>query len=244
MSEHTSPLLRLQGVHTHIGEYHILQGVDFTVPRQGVTVLLGRNGAGKTTTLRTIIGLWHASQGRIELNGQDITALSTPDIARHGIAYVPEDMGVFANLTVQENMRLAAISGRINDSRLQWIFSLFPALERFWLRPGGTLSGGQKQMVAIARAIIEPRQLLLIDEPTKGLAPAIVQNLAEAFRALKANDTTILLVEQNFHFVRSLGDHVAVMDDGRIVHTGAMADLAADEQLQHELLGLQAAPHH
>ena len=244
MSDHTSPLLRLQGVHTHIGEYHILQGVDFTVPRQGVTVLLGRNGAGKTTTLRTIIGLWHASQGRIELNGQDITALNTPDIARHGIAYVPEDMGVFANLTVQENMRLAAISGRINDSRLQWIFSLFPALERFWLRPGGTLSGGQKQMVAIARAIIEPRQLLLIDEPTKGLAPAIVQNLAEAFRALKANDTTILLVEQNFHFVRSLGDHVAVMDDGRIVHTGAMADLAADEQLQHELLGLQAAPHH
>jgi branched-chain amino acid transport system ATP-binding protein len=244
MSDHTSPLLRLQGVHTHIGEYHILQGVDFTVPRQGVTVLLGRNGAGKTTTLRTIIGLWHASQGRIELNGQDITALSTPDIARQGIAYVPEDMGVFANLTVQENMRLAAISGRINDSRLQWIFSLFPALERFWLRPGGTLSGGQKQMVAIARAIIEPRQLLLIDEPTKGLAPAIVQNLAEAFRALKANDTTILLVEQNFHFVRSLGDHVAVMDDGRIVHTGAMADLAADEQLQHELLGLQAAPHH
>jgi branched-chain amino acid transport system ATP-binding protein len=99
-------------------------------------------------------------------------------------------------------------------------------------------------MVAIARAIIEPRQLLLIDEPTKGLAPAIVQNLAEAFRALKANDTTILLVEQNFHFVRSLGDHVAVMDDGRIVHTGAMADLAANEQLQHELLGLQAAPHH
>ena len=244
MSDHTSPLLRLQGVHTHIGEYHILQGVDFTVPRQGVTVLLGRNGAGKTTTLRTIIGLWHASQGRIELNGQDITALNTPDIARHGIAYVPEDMGVFANLTVQENMRLAAISGRINDSRLQWIFSLFPALERFWLRPGGTLSGGQKQMVAIARAIIEPRQLLLIDEPTKGLAPAIVQNLAEAFRALKANDTTILLVEQNFHFVRSLGDHVAVMDDGRIVHTGAMADLAANEQLQHELLGLQAAPHH
>jgi branched-chain amino acid transport system ATP-binding protein len=236
-------LLRLTDVHTHIGEYHILQGVNFSVPRQGVTVLLGRNGAGKTTTLRTIIGLWHASQGQVEFDGHDITQLSTPDIARRGMAYVPEDMGVFANLTVQENMRLAALSGHINDSRLQWIFSLFPALERFWLRPGGTLSGGQKQMVAIARAIIEPRQLLLIDEPTKGLAPAIVQNLAEAFRALKANDTTILLVEQNFHFVRSLGDHVAVMDDGRIVHTGAMADLAADAQLQHQLLGLQAAPH-
>ena len=241
MSE--APLLTLSGVHTHIGEYHILQGVDFAVPRHGVTVLLGRNGAGKTTTLRTLMGLWRASAGRIAFDGRDITRLGTPDISRLGIAYVPEDMGVFGNLTVQENLRLAAIGGRIDEARLQWIFSLFPALERFWLRPGGTLSGGQKQMVAIARAIIEPRQLLLIDEPTKGLAPSIVQNLAEAFRALKARDTTVLLVEQNFHFVRSLGDHVAVMDDGRVVHTGRMDELAADEVLQERLLGLSAAAH-
>ena len=234
------PLLRLSGVHTHIGEYHILQGVDFDVPRDDVTVLLGRNGAGKTTTLRTIIGLWQASRGRIEFDGRDVTKLATPEISRAGIAFVPEDMGIFANLTVQENVRLAAIGGRIDDARLQWIFGFFPALERFWLRPGGTLSGGQKQMLAIARAIIEPRKLLLIDEPTKGLAPAIVHNLAAAFRELKRHDTTILLVEQNFHFVRELGDHVCVMDDGRIVHTGRMDALAADEALQNRLLGLHA----
>lgn len=241
MPETPTPLLRLQGVHTHIGEYHILQGVDFEVQRGGVTVLLGRNGAGKSTTLRTIMGLWRASAGLIELDGRDIARLSTPDVARQGIAFVPEDMGVFANLTVQENLRLAAIGGRLDDARLQWIFSLFPALERFWLRPGGTLSGGQKQMVAIARAIIEPRRLLLIDEPTKGLAPAIVQNLATALRALKENDTTILLVEQNFQFARALGEHVAVMDDGRIVHTGRMDALAGNAALQERLLGLNAA---
>jgi len=238
-----SPLLRLRGVHTHIGEYHILQGVDFEVRRGGVTVLLGRNGAGKSTTLRTIIGLWQPSAGSIELDGTDVAGLSTPDIARRGIAFVPEDMGVFANLTVQENLRLAAIGGRMDDTRLQWIFSLFPALERFWLRPGGTLSGGQKQMVAIARAIIEPRRLLLIDEPTKGLAPSIVQNLASALRALKAEETTILLVEQNFHFARAIGNDVAVMDDGHIVHTGRMDALAADLSLQERLLGLGTAAH-
>lgn len=237
-------LLRLEGVHTHIGEYHILQGVDLTVPRGALTVLLGRNGAGKSTTLRTIMGLWQASHGRTRFAGRDITAASTPEIARAGIAFVPEDMGIFAGLTVQENLRLAAIAGRFDNARLDWIFGLFPALKRFWLRPGGLLSGGQKQMLAIARAIVEPRQLLLIDEPTKGLAPAMVDNLAQAFEDLKARDTTILLVEQNFHFVRSLGEHVAVMDDGRIVHAGSMADLSADETLQSRLLGLHAGAVH
>jgi branched-chain amino acid transport system ATP-binding protein len=237
-------LLQLAGVHTHIGEYHILQGVELRVPRSGLTVLLGRNGAGKSTTLRTIMGLWHASAGRITFDGQDITALQTPDISRAGIAFVPEDMGIFSNLTVQENLRLAAIRGSFDEARLEWIFSFFPALKRFWLRPGGTLSGGQKQMVAIARAIIEPRKLLLIDEPTKGLAPSIVDNLAQAFEELKASDTTILLVEQNFNFVRELGDHVAVMDDGRIVHHGSMAELSDDEGLQARLLGLHAGAMH
>ncbi|MEJ8810390.1 ABC transporter ATP-binding protein [Variovorax ureilyticus] len=237
-------LLQLAGVHTHIGEYHILQGVDLQVPRSGLTVLLGRNGAGKSTTLRTIMGLWHASAGRITFDGQDITALQTPDISRAGIAFVPEDMGIFSNLTVQENLRLAAIRGSFDEARLEWIFSFFPALKRFWLRPGGTLSGGQKQMVAIARAIIEPRKLLLIDEPTKGLAPSIVDNLARAFEELKARDTTILLVEQNFNFVRELGDHVAVMDDGRIVHHGRMTELSDDETLQARLLGLHAGAVH
>lgn len=233
-----APLLSLTGLHTHIGEYHILQGVDFEVPRTGITVLLGRNGAGKTTTLRTIMGLWQASAGRVNFDGSDISHTSTPNIARQGIAFVPEDMGIFAGLTVEENLRLAVIGERMDEDRLEWIFGFFPALKRFWQRPGGTLSGGQKQMVAIARAIIEPRKLLLIDEPTKGLAPAIVQNLADAFVELKSRDTTILLVEQNFNFVRSLGDHVAVMDDGRVVHTGSMAALAEDDDLQGRLLGL------
>jgi branched-chain amino acid transport system ATP-binding protein len=255
MSE--APLLSLAGVHTHIGAYHILHGVDFDVPAGAVTMLLGRNGAGKTTTLRTIMGLWAASQGSIVFDGRRIggpgaggradAALRTPEIAAAGIAYVPENMGVFAELTVAENMLLAARGARtlaqLDGARLEWLFGLFPALKKFWLYPAGKLSGGQKQMLAIARAMVEPRRLLLIDEPSKGLAPAIVQNLIAALRALKESATTVLLVEQNFQVARALGDHVAVMDDGRVVHRGAMAALAADEALQQRLLGLSLAAH-
>ncbi len=238
-----APILRLEGVHTHIGPYHILHGVDFEVPSGGLTMLLGRNGAGKTTTLRTIVGLWRASQGRITFEGQDITARSTPDIARAGIGYVPESMGIFSDLTVRENLVLAARSGPLDTARLDWIFSLFPALKRFWALPAGQLSGGQKQMLAISRAIAEPRRLLLVDEPTKGLAPVIVRNMIEAFQALKAAGETILLVEQNFYAASQLGDSVLVMDDGRIVHAGAMRDLVADAALQQRLLGLSLDAH-
>jgi branched-chain amino acid transport system ATP-binding protein len=236
-------LLTLSGVHTHIGQYHILQGVDLVVPRGGLSVLLGRNGAGKTTTLRTIMGLWQASSGAITFDGRDITRLSTPEIARAGIAYVPESMAVFSELTVRENLVLAARSGPLDEARVDWICGFFPALKKFWNYPAGNLSGGQKQMVAIARAIVEPRKLLLVDEPTKGLAPAIVQSLMAAFRELKATDTTIVLVEQNFNFVRTLGDTVSVMDDGRVVHAGAMRELAGDEELQTRLLGLSLDSH-
>jgi len=235
-------LLRLEGVHTHIGAYHILHGVDLAVPRGQLTMLLGRNGAGKTTTLRTVMGLWRASQGRVTMGGRDIAALPTPQIAALGVAYVPENMGIFADLTVRENMLLAARSarhaGEFDDARLKWIFSLFPAVEKFWNHPAGKLSGGQKQMLAVSRAIIEPRELLVIDEPSKGLAPAIISNMIDAFGQLKASGVTILLVEQNFNFARRLGDTVAVMDYGRIVHAGSMQALADDEQLQHSLLGL------
>jgi branched-chain amino acid transport system ATP-binding protein len=236
------PLLTLSGVHTHIGQYHILQGVDLAVPRGGLSVLLGRNGAGKTTTLRTIMGLWRASGGTIRFDGHDITKLSTPDIARAGIAYVPESMAVFSSLTVRENLHLAARTGPMDSARIDWICGFFPALRKFWNYPAGNLSGGQKQMVAIARAIVEPRKLLLVDEPTKGLAPAIVQSLMAAFRELK-DSTTILLVEQNFNFVRTLGDTVSVMDDGRVVHAGAMRELAGDDELQTRLLGLSLDSH-
>jgi branched-chain amino acid transport system ATP-binding protein len=236
-------LLALEGVHTHIGRYHILQGVDLRVPEGGVTMLLGRNGVGKSTTLRTIMGFWRASQGRVRFAESEITARPTSDIARLGIAYVPEEMGIFGNLSVRENLLLAARSGEPDDTRLRWVFGLFPALEQFWRKNAGTLSGGQKQMLAIARAIVEPRRLIVVDEPSKGLAPAIVDHLADAFRELKAARTTLLMVEQNIRLARAVGDSVAVMADGRIVHTGAMAELAADEALQTRLLGLSLEQH-
>jgi branched-chain amino acid transport system ATP-binding protein len=235
-------LLTLQGVHTHIEAYHILHGVDLVVPRGQLTMLLGRNGAGKTTTLRTIMGLWKASQGRITFNGQDITAMPTPQIATMNVAYVPENMGIFADLTVKENMLLAARwarnTGQIDEQRLKWIFSLFPAVEKFWNHPAGKLSGGQKQMLAVSRAIVEPRELLIVDEPSKGLAPAIINNMIDAFAQLKASGVTILLVEQNINFAKRLGDTVAVMDNGQVVHAGSMKALAEDEALQQSLLGL------
>jgi branched-chain amino acid transport system ATP-binding protein len=235
-------LLTLEDVHTHIGAYHILHGVDLVVPRGELTMLLGRNGAGKTTTLRTIMGLWSASHGRITFGGEDITALNTPAIAQKNIAYVPENMGIFSDLTVKENMLLAARGAKnatqMDEARLQWIFKLFPAVEKFWNHPAGKLSGGQKQMLAVSRAIVEPRDLLIIDEPSKGLAPAIIQNMIDAFQQLKQSGVTILLVEQNIHFAQQLGDTVAVMDNGRVVHAGRMQALAEDTALQQSLLGL------
>ena len=247
----TDNLLELQGVHTHIGAYHILHGVDLAVAPGEVTMLLGRNGAGKTTTLRTIMGLWAASQGTVRFKGRQIGGeggqLATPEIAQLGIAYVPEAMGIFTDLSVKENMVLAARAARraeeLDTQRLDWIFGLFPALKKFWLYPAGKLSGGQKQMLAVARAIVEPRELLLIDEPSKGLAPSIINNLIDAFRQLKSQATTILLVEQNFQMARALGDRVAVMDNGTVVHAGSMAQLADDEALQHRLLGLSLGAH-
>jgi len=243
----TGNLLELKGVHTHIGAYHILHGVNLQVPEGRVTMLLGRNGAGKTTTLRTIMGLWPASQGELRFRGESLRGRATPDVASLGIAYVPESMGIFTDLTVQENMVLAARgarhAGELDAQRLEWIFGLFPALKKFWLFPAGKLSGGQKQMLAVARAIVEPRALLLVDEPSKGLAPSIINNLITAFNELKRQKTTILLVEQNFNMARALGDTVAVMDNGAVVHAGAMRELADDQALQQRLLGLSLGTH-
>ena len=238
----TDNILALEGVHTNIEAYHILHGVDLVVSRGELTMLLGRNGVGKTTTLRTIMGLWRATAGKIMFDGIDIKALPTPQIAALNIAYVPETMGIFADLSVKENMLLAARGAKrasdMDDSRLKWIFSLFPAVEKFWNHPAGKLSGGQKQMLAVSRAIVEPRELLIVDEPSKGLAPAIVNNMIDAFAELKASGVSILLVEQNIHFAKRLGDRVAIMDNGRVVHTGTMSAFADDKDLQHSLLGL------
>lgn len=239
----SEPILELSGVHTDIAQYHILQGVDLAIPRGGVTMLLGRNGVGKTTTLRSIMGLWKAKAGTIRFNGADITGVSTPARARAGIGYVPEDMGIFSDLTVEENMILAAASAPLDRARLEWIFAAFPPLRTFWKSEAGNLSGGQKQMLSIARAMAEERQLYLIDEPTKGLAPAIISTMAGALRELKRQGASILLVEQNFAVAKALGDSAAVMDDGRIIWTGAMAELAADAALQERLMGLSMEAH-
>jgi branched-chain amino acid transport system ATP-binding protein len=238
-----SELLTLSGVETHIGRYHILHGVEFGVPEGQTTMLLGRNGAGKTTTLRTIMGLWRASSGEIRLGGARIETLSTPDIARAGIGYVPETMAVFSDLTVKENLILAAREGEMDQTRLDWIFGFFPPLRKFWLARAGTLSGGQKQMLSFARSLIEPRRLLLIDEPTKGLAPAIIGALIDCLKEVKRRGATILLVEQNFRVAQEIGDTVSVMDNGRVIHSGTMAELAADEAMQQRLLGLSLDTH-
>lgn len=232
-------LLSLNAMKTDIGQYAVLHDVTLEVPEGGVFVLLGRNGAGKTTTLRSIMGLWQPSPGSVRFRGQDITVLHTADIARLGIAFVPENMGIFGGLTVEENLILATAKGTFDKDRLNRVWRLFPALETFWTKQAWALSGGQKQMLAVARAIIEPRDLILIDEPTKGLAPSIIDAMADAFREI-SDSTTILLVEQNFEFARRLGRDMAVIDDGRIAHAGTMADFVADTALQQSLLSLSA----
>jgi branched-chain amino acid transport system ATP-binding protein len=231
-------LLTVDGVHTYIGQHHILQGVSLTVRRDAVTVLLGRNGAGKTTTMRTIVGLLHPRQGAITLDGRPIHAMPPYDIVRLGLGYVPEGQGIFATLTVDENLRLAQLGSEADGrQRLERVFALFPDLDRFRRASAGTLSGGQKQMLAIARALMNENRLLLIDEPSKGLAPIIVEKLIEALRAMK-HGTTVLLVEQNFQMAQALGDRFYMLDGGRTVHEGSMADLGRDASLQKRYLGV------
>ena len=235
-------LLRLDQVETFIGPYHILHGVSFGMASGETLVMLGRNGVGKTTTLRTIMGLWPCRSGEIEFKGRSIASAATEDIAQQGIGYVPENMGIFASLTVEENLLLAARSSsrsRLQAStRLERIFSAMPALKTFWKTPAGSLSGGQKQMVAVGRALIEPKDLLIVDEPTKGLAPAIVESMAQAFREIQSEGTALLLVEQNLSFAAQLSERVVVMEGGRLVHEGSMKDLMQDAALQDSLLGL------
>ncbi|NDW53889.1 ABC transporter ATP-binding protein [Aliiroseovarius sp. PrR006] len=239
----SDPILSLNAVHTDIAQYHILQGVDLAVPRGQVTMLLGRNGVGKTTTLKTIMGQWTAKSGEILFDGQDITRMPVSARARAGIGFVPEDMGIFHDLTVEENMMLGCASGPLDPNRKAWLLGAFPALGTFWHSEAGNLSGGQKQMLSIARAMAEDRELYLIDEPTKGLAPAIVSTMAQALRELKAQGASILLVEQNFSVAKALGDTAAVMDDGRVIWSGAMAELAENNDLQERLMGLSMEAH-
>jgi len=228
-----SALLSVADLHVYLGESHILQGIDFEVSEGGVTALLGRNGVGKTTTLRALMGLVDR-RGRITLTGDDVTATPTHKIVRRGVGYVPEDRDVFAGLTVDENLRLAE---RDTDPRYELVYDLFPELKQRGKQLAGTLSGGQQQMVAIARALLNDNRLLLVDEPTKGLAPLLVAEVARVLERV-AELATVLLVEQNLGVVQRVARDAVVLDTGRVVHAGPARELLADKPLVHRLLGV------
>ena len=228
-----SALLSVADLHVYLGESHILQGIDFDVSEGGVTALLGRNGVGKTTTLRALMGLVDR-RGRITLTGEDVTATPTHKIVRRGVGYVPEDRDVFAGLTVDENLRLAE---RDTDPRYELVYDLFPELKQRGKQLAGTLSGGQQQMVAIARALLNHNRLLLVDEPTKGLAPLLVAEVARVLERV-AELATVLLVEQNLGVVQRVARDAVVLDTGRVVHAGPARELLADKPLVHRLLGV------
>lgn len=231
-------ILTVDGVHTFIGQHHILQGISFEARPDAVTVLLGRNGAGKSTTLRTTIGLRPASRGKIVYKGKEIQDRKPYEIAREGIGFIPEHMGIFAGLTVEENMRVAMLSEDADTRRrLERTLDMFGDLRKFWHAKAGILSGGQKQMLSIARAIVNKTSLLLIDEPSKGLAPIIVDALIEAINQIKAR-SVVILVEQNFYMASSVGDYFFILDDGMVVHSGDMHSLIEDEALQSRYLGI------
>jgi branched-chain amino acid transport system ATP-binding protein len=226
-------LLEIGDLHVYLGESHVLQGVSFSVPEGGVTALLGRNGVGKTTTLRSIMGLAQG-RGRVALAGEEITRLSTHRIVRRGVGYVPEDRDVFAGLTVEENLRLAERNG---GARYDLVWELFPMLRSHLGQRAGTLSGGEQQMVAIARALLNENRVLLIDEPSKGLAPNLVTEVARVLERA-AELTTILLVEQNLGVVHRLARDAVVLDQGRVVHAGPAKELLEDPVLVRRFLGV------
>jgi branched-chain amino acid transport system ATP-binding protein len=234
-------ILRVESAHTFIGHHHILQGLSFEAKADAVTVLIGRNGAGKSTTLRTIMGLLPPSRGEIIYAGTEIQNKKPYEIARLGIGFVPEDMGIFANLTVEENMRVAMLAeDAAAAQRLDRTLDMFVDLKKFWRAQAGILSGGQKQMLAIARAIVNDTSLLLIDEPSKGLAPIIVEALIEAINQIKAH-SVVVLVEQNFYMASCVGDNFYILDDGVVVHSGKMAELVDDDELKSRYLGISKA---
>lgn len=233
----SNDLLQVESIHTFIGQFHILEGVSLRVPRGSITALLGRNGAGKTTTLKSIIGLYAPREGRIVFDGQPINGRPAYDVAALGIGYVPEHRAVFRDLTVEENLKIAERRKGDLARHADLIFDLFPDLKRFIKLPGGQLSGGQQQMLAIARALVPDNQLLLIDEPSEGLAPVIIEAIVAALRKLSAH-TTVLLVEQNFKMASDLADHYYILDDGQSVNSGRMTDLVNDAALISKYLGV------
>jgi branched-chain amino acid transport system ATP-binding protein len=228
-------LLEVQGVETFIGQYHILQGVDVIVPKKSITTILGRNGAGKTTTIKTILGLTPPRKGKVIFDGHEIQGMHSFDIANLGIGFVPENRAIFRDLSVEENLRIAERKKGDYNRKQDMIFSLFPDLKRLIGLSGNNLSGGQQQMLAIARALVADNRLLLIDEPSEGLAPVLIESLMDAIRKL-SDETTIVLVEQNFLVASQLAEFYIIIEEGRSVKHGKMEKLVNDQEaIQHYL---------
>ena len=230
-------ILTLESVQTYIGQFHILEGVSINVPRDSITVLLGRNGAGKTTTLKTIIGLTPPREGKVIFDGEEVQGKRAFDIANLGIGYVPEHRAVFRNLSVMENLKIAEKKRGDLERKADFIFGLFPDLKRLYRLPGNHLSGGQQQMLAVARALVADNKLLLIDEPSEGLAPMLIEQMTAPIKEL-SKTTTILLVEQNFIMASQLGENYYIIDDGKTVENGKMEDLVKNEALIKQYLGV------
>lgn len=229
-------LLEVRDIHTFIGQFHILQGVTVQVPARSITALLGRNGAGKTTTLKSILGLTPPRQGKVVLAGKEIQGRRSFEIATMGIGFVPEHRAIFRDLSVEENLRIAERRKGDLERKEEFIFGLFPDLKRLIKLPGTHLSGGQQQMLAVARALVPDNRLLLIDEPSEGLAPVIIEQMMEAIRRLSA-ESTVVLVEQNLLVASKLAERYVIIEEGRSVRDGMMGDLLQDAETIHRYLG-------
>lgn len=235
-SSNGTPLLSVQDIHTHIGQFHILEGVSVEVPRGSITVLLGRNGAGKTTTLKSILGLTPPREGAITFDGVQIQGRRPFDIASLGIGFVPEHRAIFRDLSVEENLKIAERRKGDFERKADFIFGLFPDLKRLIKLPGANLSGGQQQMLAVARVLVPDNRLLLIDEPSEGLAPLIIEHMMEVIQQL-STETTVLLVEQNFLVASKLAERYVIIEEGQSVKQGLMADLVDDKVTINRYLG-------
>jgi branched-chain amino acid transport system ATP-binding protein len=233
----TSPVLAVDQIHTFIGQFHILEGVSVSVPAGGITVLLGRNGAGKTTMLKSVMGITPPNQGSVRFMGESLAGKPSNAIAQMGIGYVPEHRAIFRELTVKENLQIAERKRGDLARRGDLIFELFPDLKRLYALPGGNLSGGQQQMLAVARALVPDNRLLLIDEPSEGLAPVIIEQLMRAISRL-TDHAAVLLVEQNFRVASRLANDYVIVDEGQTVASGRMADLVTDDALIQRYLGV------
>ena len=228
-------LLDVENVHTYYGESHILEGVSLSVAASEVIALIGRNGVGKTTTLRTILQLTPPREGSVTFRGEDLQGLATNEVARRGIGWIPEERRIYSQLSVAENVRIAVPSDRDADAALKNAYETFPDLERFGDRDAGTLSGGQQQMLALARGLAGENDLLLVDEPSEGLAPRIVAAVADALAAA-AEETTILLVEQNLPLALDLADRFYLLDNGQVIDSGDTDEVRTeDERLRRHL---------